>query len=33
MKDLLTVDQVAERLQVSRWMVYRIMWNCELVSV
>jgi len=33
MKDLLTVDQVADQLQVSRWMVYQLMWSRELVSV
>ncbi|MEU0990727.1 helix-turn-helix domain-containing protein [Streptomyces sp. NPDC005953] len=31
--DLLTVDQVAARLQVSRWMVYNLIRSLELASV
>jgi excisionase family DNA binding protein len=31
--DLLTLSQVAERLQVSRWTVYQLVWNGELHSV
>jgi excisionase family DNA binding protein len=31
--DLLTLSQVAERLQVSRWTVYQLIWNGELHSV
>ncbi len=30
---LLTVDQVAEVLQISRWTVYRLIWANELHSV
>ena len=31
--DLLTLTQVAERLQVSRWTVYQLIWAGELCSV
>jgi excisionase family DNA binding protein len=31
--ELLTLTQVAERLQVSRWTVYQLIWNGELPSV
>lgn len=31
--DLLTLAQVAERLQVSRWTVYQLIWAGELRSV
>ena len=31
--DLLTLNQVAERLQVSRWTVYQLIWAGELPSV
>jgi excisionase family DNA binding protein len=31
--DLLTLTQVAERLQVSRWTVYQLIWAGELHSV
>ncbi|MFB9384665.1 helix-turn-helix domain-containing protein [Pseudonocardia petroleophila] len=31
--DLLTLDQVAERLQVSRWTVYQLIWAGDLPSV
>jgi excisionase family DNA binding protein len=31
--DLLTLAQVAERLQVSRWTVYQLIWAGELPSV
>lgn len=31
--DLLTLTQVAERLQVSHWTVYQLIWNKELHSV
>lgn len=30
---LLTVDQVAEVLQISRWTVYRLIWANDLRSV
>lgn len=30
---LLTVDQVAETLQISRWSVYRLIWANDLRSV
>ena len=30
---LLTVDQVAELLQISRWSVYRLIWANDLRSV
>jgi excisionase family DNA binding protein len=30
---LLTVDQVAELLQISRWTVYRLIWANDLQSV
>lgn len=30
---LLTVDQVAESLQISRWSVYRLIWANDLHSV
>lgn len=30
---LLTVDQVAEVLQISRWTVYRLIWATDLHSV
>jgi excisionase family DNA binding protein len=30
---LLTVDQVAELLQISRWSVYRLIWANDLHSV
>ena len=30
---LLTVDQVAELLQISRWTVYRLIWANDLRSV
>jgi excisionase family DNA binding protein len=30
---LLTVDQVAELLQISRWTVYRLIWANDLCSV
>lgn len=30
---LLTVDQVAELLQISRWTVYRLIWANDLHSV
>jgi excisionase family DNA binding protein len=30
---LLTVDQVAEMLQISRWSVYRLIWANDLRSV
>jgi excisionase family DNA binding protein len=30
---LLTVDQVAETLQISRWSVYRLIWANDLHSV
>lgn len=30
---LLTVDQVADVLQISRWTVYRLLWSNELHSV
>ncbi|MDQ2791000.1 MAG: excisionase [Pseudonocardiales bacterium] len=30
---LLTVDQVAEALQISRWTVYRLIWANDLGSV
>jgi excisionase family DNA binding protein len=30
---LLTVDQVAEMLQISRWSVYRLIWVNDLRSV
>ena len=31
--DLLTLQQVADRLQVSRWTVYQLVWSGELPSV
>ncbi len=31
--DLLTLAQVAEHLQVSRWTVYQLIWAGELHSV
>jgi excisionase family DNA binding protein len=31
--DLLTLTQVAERLQVSRWTIYQLIWAGELASV
>lgn len=31
--DLLTLEQVAERLQVSRWTVYQLIWAGDLPSV
>jgi excisionase family DNA binding protein len=31
--DLLTLSQVAERLQVSRWTVYQLIWAGELPSI
>jgi excisionase family DNA binding protein len=31
--DLLTLTQVAERLQVSRWTIYQLIWAGELRSV
>ena len=31
--DLLTLTQVAERLQVLRWTVYQLIWAGELRSV
>ena len=31
--DLLTLQQVADRLQVSRWTVYQLVWAGELPSV
>lgn len=31
--DLLTLTQVAERLQLSRWSVYQLIWAGELPSV
>ena len=31
--DLLTLAQVAQRLQVSRWTVYQLIWAGELCSV
>jgi excisionase family DNA binding protein len=31
--DLLTLQQVADRLQVSRWTVYQLIWAGELHSV
>jgi excisionase family DNA binding protein len=30
---LLTIDQVAELLQISRWSVYRLIWANDLRSV
>jgi excisionase family DNA binding protein len=30
---LLTIDQVSEVLQISRWTVYRLIWANELRSV
>lgn len=33
MEELLTVDEVAARLRVSRWTVYRLMKERELTSV
>jgi excisionase family DNA binding protein len=30
---LLTVDQVAETMQISRWSVYRLIWANDLRSV
>ena len=30
---LLTIDQVSEVLQISRWTVYRLIWANELCSV
>lgn len=33
MDELLTVDEVAARLRVSRWMVYRLIKERQLVSV
>ena len=30
---LLTVDQVADVLQISRWSVYRLIWTNDLRSV
>lgn len=31
--ELLTLNQVAERLQVSRWTVYQLIWAGDLPSV
>lgn len=31
--ELLTLDQVAERLQVSRWTVYQLIWAGQLPSI
>lgn len=31
--ELLTLNQVAERLQVSRWIVYQLIWSGDLPSV
>jgi excisionase family DNA binding protein len=31
--DLLTLTQVAERLQVSRWSIYQLIWAGDLPSV
>lgn len=31
--ELLTLAQVAERMQVSRWIVYQLIWSGELRSV
>lgn len=33
MDELLTVDEVAARLRVSRWMVYRLIKERQLTSV
>lgn len=31
--ELLTLSQVADRMQVSRWTVYQLIWSGELPSV
>lgn len=31
--DLITVQAVADRLNVSRWMVYRLIWDGRVKSV
>lgn len=33
MSELVTVQAVADRLAVSRWMAYRLIWNHEVKSV
>jgi excisionase family DNA binding protein len=31
--ELITVQEAADRLAVSRWMVYRLIWDQRVVSV
>ena len=31
--ELITVQEAADRLAVSRWMVYRLIWDQQLLSV
>jgi excisionase family DNA binding protein len=31
--ELITVQEAADRLAVSRWMVYRLIWDQQVVSV
>jgi excisionase family DNA binding protein len=31
--DLITVQEAADRLAVSRWMIYRLIWEDQLTSV
>lgn len=31
--EFITVQDAADRLKVSRWTVYQLMWDCQLQSV
>ena len=31
--ELITVQAAADRLAVSRWMVYQLIWDCRIQSV
>lgn len=32
-RELLTVQEAADRLAVSRWMIYRLIWDRQIKSV
>ena len=32
-RELITVQEAADRLAVSRWMIYRLIWDLQLKSV